>query len=232
MRVPESLVASLSREAERKAGDFKPQNIANTLWAVSVLDHAKLALSFFERVLQTGLSLSDATFEAQHKSQFHQFFLTLHLAGCYPAHISGLKGFASECSRSFAAQSSLGAASRLQRDVTAAIRRVLKEGWLGADVAIFEEAVVEDGGSYSVDVLFVGLPNGMRVVVEVDGPSHFLARSRIMRGSTKLKHRHLRSMGWDVVQVPYYAWDELSHRKAQDAYIRELLSKYAAASSK
>ena len=32
-----------------------------------------------------------------------------------------------------------------------------------------------DGGGYSVDILLRGLGEGRRVVVEVDGPSHFVA---------------------------------------------------------
>ncbi len=62
--------------------------------------------------------------------------------------------------------------------------------------ASFEEQVLQRGGGYSVE--------GLGVVVEVDGPSHFLLRVDTDRstlatnGSTRLKHRLLEEMGWRV----------------------------------
>ena len=46
---------------------------------------------------------------------------------------------------------------------------------------------------YSLDVVFE--INGTNIVVEVDGPHHFLGRSRQPTGATLLKRRQLRHFG-------------------------------------
>ena len=84
---------------------------------------------------------------------------------------------------------------------------------------VLEELVPEEGGGYSVDVLLRGLPGRPRVVVEVDGPSHFVGQR--LTGSTQLKHRLLRAMGWEVVQVPYFEWPRGAERRA--SYLRAAL---------
>ena len=72
-------------------------------------------------------------------------------------------------------------------------------------VQVLEEQVLKRGGGYSVDIQLVdGQTEGLGVVVEVDGPSHFLLRVDTDRstlatnGSTRLKHRLLEAMGWRV----------------------------------
>ena len=79
--------------------------------------------------------------------------------------------------------------------------------------------MLADSG-YSVDIRI----KGRRVVIEVDGPSHFVRRlndpSLFMNGPTLFKDRLLRRMGWSVVHVPFFDWN-----KAQDkqAYLKGLL---------
>lgn len=86
----------------------------------------------------------------------------------------------------------------------------------------------EEGGGYSVDIMLAGLPDGKRIILEVDGPSHFL-RSHItpdqfvVSGSTCIKHRHLKQMGWEVVQVPYFKWDCLKDEETRASYVRDIL---------
>ena len=66
--------------------------------------------------------------------------------------------------------------------------------------------MLKRGGGYSVDIQLVdGQTEGLGVVIEVDGPSHFLRvnggtdRSTLAtNGSTRLKHRLLEAMGWRV----------------------------------
>ena len=51
------------------------------------------------------------------------------------------------------------------------------------------------------------------VGIEVDGPTHFLYRSRRPSGSTILKRRQLQRAGWRLVAVPYFEWREVSRYK-------------------
>ena len=45
--------------------------------------------------------------------------------------------------------------------------------------------------------------------VEVDGPWHYLVGSQQPTGSTLMKRRHLRQLGWELVSVPYWEWDAI-----------------------
>ena len=75
-----------------------------------------------------------------------------------------------------------------------------------------EEVVLHEG--YSLD--FVVEWRGERVGVEVDGPSHF--KGREPNSATLLKRRQLRHLGWRLVSVPYWEWDEVdaSSQRAEE----------------
>ena len=54
--------------------------------------------------------------------------------------------------------------------------------------------------------------------MEVEGPSHFVGRSKLLAGPTLLKHRQLRRFGWRLETVPYWEWvrdKQLPHSLAQ-----------------
>ena len=66
------------------------------------------------------------------------------------------------------------------------------------------------------------MPNGGRTwAVEFDGPAHFLACGRSPKGGTLLKHRHLQLLGYALVVVQYWEWDQVSGDEASKAeYLR------------
>ena len=52
------------------------------------------------------------------------------------------------------------------------------------------------------------------------GPAHFLA-CRTPTGATLLKHRHLRQLGYALVAVPYWEWDQVRGDEASKVeYVR------------
>ena len=114
--------------------------------------------------------------------------------------------------------------SQLQRQVYSALREAELE------VEFPEEFIVSELG-YSVDARLL-LGTDRKVVLEVDGPFHFLvacvtrdlAKPSGLRetGATFLKHRQLKRAGWTVVQVPYWEWDALT--RAQQAPMRDKLA--------
>ena len=65
----------------------------------------------------------------------------------------------------------------------------------------------------------------IHVAVEVDGPSHFIGRSRELTGSTILKHRQVASVdGMRVVSIPYWDWNKLKKdSKRKEQYLQDLL---------
>jgi len=78
----------------------------------------------------------------------------------------------------------------------------------------------DEYGGLAVDIL-VSLPDGRRLAVEVDGPSHFCAPgpdgadggdpSKRPLGHTRLKQRLLRRRGLEPVSLPYFEWDRIPH---------------------
>ena len=121
----------------------------------------------------------------------------------------------------------------LQAEVASSFHRVLEEGKGGKGVEVAEEQVLEvDGGGYSVDILLRGLGEGRRVVVEVDGPSHFVVVAEGEEGAwrenskTVLKRRLLVGLGWEVISVPFFEWGKLQDGNARDSYVRDLLRRH------
>ena len=62
-----------------------------------------------------------------------------------------------------------------------------------------------------------------RIVVEVNGPSHYCRDSRRVLGNTLFKERLLGQLGWHVLVVPYYEWAELHSDQDRRAYLTEKL---------
>ena len=59
--------------------------------------------------------------------------------------------------------------------------------------------------------------------VEVDGPSHFLGDGRTPSGSTLLKRKQLRQLGYTVVAVPFWEWDALKNAEVKRRYVVDKL---------
>ena len=55
--------------------------------------------------------------------------------------------------------------------------------------------------------------------VEFDGPSHFLT-CRLPVGGTLMKRRHLELLGYTVVSLPFWEWDELTGSDERKEYLR------------
>lgn len=63
----------------------------------------------------------------------------------------------------------------------------------------------------------------VKCAIEVDGPLHFSANTRLPLGATRLKRHLLASAGWTVASVPFYAWDRLGATQEQkQRYLRDL----------
>ncbi|KAJ8598699.1 hypothetical protein CTAYLR_003114 [Chrysophaeum taylorii] len=85
---------------------------------------------------------------------------------------------------------------------------------LGWTPHVFEHAT-EEGLS-----LDMAQPDSKRAV-EVDGPHHYLKRTRVENGP---KSRLLRRLGWDdVVHVPLFDWATLDGEREEDSYLRAKL---------
>jgi len=77
---------------------------------------------------------------------------------------------------------------------------------------------------YRIDALVE--VKGKIIGVEVDGPSHFIGRSKSPLAKTILKRRQVQSIDEvDLVSVPYWEWNKLGKdRGKQQEYLRKLLN--------
>ena len=240
VQMPKPLVECMARQAERMAADFNPQEVVNTLWAAAASDHVASLFSVFAQIAAMAKqSRVWPDFSLPEVHQMHQFFLAAE-QDCPDKECLSLLAspdvqvLAMRCREAFVAYSRAKTnPSRLQARVASSFRRVLEEDRRGQGVEVAEEQVLEvDGGGYSVDMVLRGLEEGRRVVgvvVEVDGPSHFVAVAGgeegawRENGSTSLKRRLLVGLGWEVISVPFFEWNLLRGSNAKDRYVRELL---------
>jgi hypothetical protein len=91
-------------------------------------------------------------------------------------------------------------------------------------------------GGLSVDILIRGLDAsivGGEVIIEVDGPSHFLrgsgadersGRTIRVNGFHALKDRLLKKQGFKVLHIPYFDWDLLAGDAKREEYLKLLLA--------
>jgi RAP domain len=213
-----SLFDAIAAAAPVCIKDFNPQALANTAWAFAVFsiepDLFIPAESQFAQKLQ---SMDPSSFNVEALSQLHQFQLwcqeqTGATCSWFPDELSRL------CRQSFFFADV--APSRLQNDVVATLRDL-------QDVSSVEVEVSTPSG-YRLDAAIVY--QGVRIGVEVDGPSHFVGRSQSPNGSTILKRRQVPALeSLKLVNIPYWEWNGIdkgsSHEKKEKKtqYLRTLL---------
>jgi hypothetical protein len=111
--------------------------------------------------------------------------------------------------------------SRLHKDVSQALQRM--------ELAVEEEYRCPKSG-YSIDIRVRkssahGSSEAEGWAVEVDGPSHFLS-CKSPTGKTLIKRRLLELLGYNLVSVPYWEWEEMRQdKRAQEAYLRNRLER-------
>ncbi|CAK0831937.1 unnamed protein product, partial [Prorocentrum cordatum] len=210
------------------------REVANTVWALAVLDHhsgaaVRHAAGVLSRARQAGEALD------MHLGQWYFAWLGLTLlraagpealaAGAVdPAWVQECQGSAKKQAVLQHAEPGLwgpvSAMSRLHRDVGAELRRLV-----GADTLVEDEYVIHH--CLVVDLV---LPT-LGIALEVDGPGHFAHRLRPsagqdalqQRGASRLKRRLLRQLGWDVRAVRWLEWDSLRSASQKRDHLRAVV---------
>jgi hypothetical protein len=189
-----ALLDAVAAEAAPRVGELDSQALANTAWSLAVADtfsSAALVTFFSQEFCQRCDVLADS-FSAEQLRQLHQWRLW------YTHERGQTKGLPSHellqrCRVAFSARDARP--SKLQRQVGSTLS--------GLGLNPQEEVWTEEG--YSLD--YVVERRGQQVAIEVDGPWHFVGRKP--NGSTLLKRRQLRHLGWRLVSIPYWEWNEL-----------------------
>ena len=172
------------------------------------------------------LSSADMShFNGTDRCQLHQVFLSCSLDAqlreSLPESILSLKDrLGDACRAAFVKAGAQVTESKFQTDVSQALERM--------GLAVEKEYRVPKSG-YSIDIRVRKISaqassEAQGWAVEVDGPSHFLS-CKSPTGATLIKRRHLELLGYNLVSVPYWEWDETRQdEKAQEAYLRSRLA--------
>ena len=187
---------------------FGPGDASMLLWCMAVADSAHEEL-FESRTFSNFIASATAagTWNDIQLSQLHQFLLwataerKLLSAEALPSALPGA------CLAAFT--SSPAQPSLLQLQVAEQLQVL---GYRDVE----HEHATEEG--YSIDLVVKA--SGLRVGVEVDGPSHFLGDSEVPTGATRLKRRQLRAFGWALLPVPYFrlSLGNLGEQRYGDVY--------------
>ncbi|KAL7458879.1 hypothetical protein ACHAWC_010596 [Mediolabrus comicus] len=201
------LFSSFAPIAAKLIDNYNNQNLANIAWAYAVADIDSPVL-FNDRFINKCVEKRDG-FSIEELSQLHQW----HLWQTKEKSRTGLSEALQDiCYRAFTSQSVHP--SKFQEDVVSQLSSI------GLDPK--EEALMDSG--YRIDALVE--VNGKIIGVEVDGPSHFVGKSKSPTGSTIMKREQVQSIDEiDLVSVPYWEWNKLGKDQGkQQDYLRRLLN--------
>ena len=204
--IDKQLFSSFESTAAKLIDSYNNQNLANIAWAYAVADVEAPTLfddSFISKCVEKkdGLVVEEL-------SQLCQWHLWQAKEKSNPGLPEELAGRCHEAFISAHPQS-----SRLQDDVVAQLSSI------GLDP---KEEVLMDSG-YRIDAIVE--VNGKTIGIEVDGPHHFIGRSKSPLARTILKRRQVPLIdGIELVSVPYWEWRELGKdRVKEQEYLRNLL---------
>jgi hypothetical protein len=201
------LFSSFAPIAAKLIDSYNNQELANTAWAYAVADIDAPALfndRFIDKCLgkRNGFSLEDL-------SQLHQWHLWQTKE---KSNVGVPESLQDRCYKAFTSQSVHP--SKFQEDVVSQLSSI------GLNPK--EEELL--GSGYRIDAIVE--VRGKTIGVEVDGPSHFIGRSKSPLAKTILKRRQVPSIdGIELVSVPYWEWDKPGKSQAKkQAYLRTLLN--------
>jgi hypothetical protein len=216
----ERMMGQLERRAEAISGEFTSQAVAITLWAISFFRIqfsvspqfcCSLSCSFLSMVLDDLKSLC----------QLHQVFISCDMIeGLHAEESVSVQTLKEKlgplCQAAFIGVPVHPSAS--QQHVSDTLR--------GMGLSVEDEFRCPKSG-YSIDMLVhdmlvnskssTGAAAGW--AVEFDGPSHFLT-CRLPVGGTLMKRRHLELLGYTVVSLSFWEWDQLTGSDERKEYLR------------
>ena len=186
---------------------FNSQELANLAWTYTVADIDASTL-FNDHFISACVSKMEQ-FEIEDFSQLYQW----HLWHTHKMSSAGLPDELSQrCFEVFISREVT--VSRFQDDVVAQ---------LSAIGLVPKEEVLLDSG-YRIDAVVE--VNGKDIGIEVDGPCHFIGKTKSPTGRTVLKRRQVPSIdGIELVSLPYWKWDRLGwNDEKKQENLRRLLS--------
>eukprot|EP00985_Skeletonema_marinoi_P013377 scaffold6613_cov158-Skeletonema_marinoi.AAC.4 len=187
------LFLSFMPAAAKLIDSYNNQGLANIAWAYAVADVDAPSI-FNDHFIMMCVEKEDG-FKMEGLFQLHQWHLWQTKETSNPGLPVDLK---ERCYNAFISEEPT--VSKFQDDVVAQLSNI------GLDPK--EEVLM--GSGYRIDALVE--VNGKTIGIEVDGPYHFIGRSKSPLGSTILKRRQVPSIdNIELVSVPYWEWDEVGN---------------------
>jgi hypothetical protein len=203
--IDQHLFTSFAPAVKSVLGQCSSQNVANIAWAYAVANVNDPVI--FNTDFVAALQAKANDFVPENLSQLHQWQLWQDEL---KSGISLPPVLCEKCYQAFISQSYR--LSRLQDDVISVL----------SSIGMPPEEEVLTLSGYCLDALVK--VNGLKVGIEVDGPSHFMNQEPT--GSTLLKRRQVNTLdGICIVSVPYWDWDKfgLEDQTKKQQYLRSKL---------
>jgi very-short-patch-repair endonuclease len=106
--------------------------------------------------------------------------------------------------------------SKFQDSVISSLKRLNLQDITKIETELFIECI-----SSPCDIYFE--LNGKKIIVEADGPTHYLADGMTLNPPTLLKSRILVKQGYIVIRVPYFDWDHLKNDESRQDYLKKAI---------
>jgi hypothetical protein len=208
---------------QQDSSRFGCRTLCALCWAVAVLDlpqYTPAALQFAQAASRVWGSAAPEDLQ-----QLYQVHLWLQdLAAAEGGKGLGLLPVLSQqqldgCRQAWQGQvvaNATAASSSMQQQVFEALQRL--PGWR---VPPQQEKPTDDH-NFSIDI-FAVTAAGVRLAVEVDGPSHFVSPGNRVNGPTQYRDRALKAWGYTVVSIPGWEWAQLKGTEQRQQYLLEKL---------
>eukprot|EP00808_Paulinella_micropora_P016441 g7994.t1 len=206
----EKVLQIMCREVVLKREGFTYQNIANTLHALCVMNY--VPKDVFVQLIDL-LPRSARLLEEEELSQLYLVDLSLRLEHAKMGLTLPVM-LRKACSALQMSRHRQTKSSKLHKAVSDILLRYVK---LVHQCEDFQTGLFLD----------ISMPE-QKLAIEVDGPVHFSTKadgSRQYLGTTVLKHRLLKAMGWRMLLIPFYEWDIIPYRNREQRaeYLRNKL---------
>jgi hypothetical protein len=206
--IDQHLFTSIAPAVKSVLGQCNSQNIANIAWAYAVANVNDPSL--FNSTFMDALQAKANDFVPENLSQLQQWQLWQDEL---KSGINLPPALRKECRQAFISQSYQS--SIFQDDVISVL----------SSIGMLPEEEVLTSSGYRLDALVE--VNGIKVGIEVDGPSHFMNQEP--KGSTLLKRRQVNNLDdIPIISVPHWEWQKLgSDYLKKQIYLRSILFDFA-----
>jgi very-short-patch-repair endonuclease len=206
-----AVLDQVQKNIESNIMRYKVQEISIVCWAMVVFERASVLFPVTVKIVSALEPLIEKM-AIEEKVQMYQFAMEARLT--YPKEFALLfypfKRFLNVCKEAMILSTTDTKSSQLHMDVSTELNRM---GFMPVN-----EFITDIG--YVVDIAIEKRVGGKSLLIEVDGPSHFINKQETMQ--SKMKKRHLRQSGYDVVSIPYFEWNQ--HLSNPQAYLLNKIS--------